>query len=111
LRRDWEQTKVDLGGRGHELGQDIGDTVRQALGREALPAPGQPNRAERSEDERWEDVEPAMRYGHGARQKYPEQPEWNEELELQLRREWEEMAPSRLWHDVRQFVHRGWMGP
>jgi hypothetical protein len=106
LRRDWEQTKVDLGGRGPELRQDIGDTVRQALGREAVPAPGEPNR-----DERWEEVEPAMRYGHGARQEHPEQVEWNEELELQLRREWEEMAPSRLWHDVRQFVHRGWMGP
>ena len=39
LRRDWEQTKADLTGNasGHDLNQSIGDTVRQATGKDPLP--------------------------------------------------------------------------
>ena len=37
FRRDWEQTKHDLHARGHELNQGVGDTVKQAQGKEALP--------------------------------------------------------------------------
>ena len=46
LKRDWEQTKSDLTGhkKGQELNQDVGDTVKQAAGREAIPPPGAPNR-------------------------------------------------------------------
>ena len=30
MRRDWEQTKHDLGLGGHELRQSVGDTLKQA---------------------------------------------------------------------------------
>ncbi|HEY8943904.1 MAG TPA: hypothetical protein VIM73_06575 [Polyangiaceae bacterium] len=115
LRRDWEQTKADLGGGGSELHQGIKDTVRQALGKEPIPPRDLPNPASWSPTggapARWEDVESAVRYGYGARQQFSDLPEWDEELETRLRMEWEEIAPGRTWHDVRQFVHRGWMGP
>ena len=44
LGRDWEQTKHDFSKKhGKDLDQDIGDTVRQATGKEAIPADGGPN--------------------------------------------------------------------
>ena len=45
LHRDWEQTKSDFsGGRdGEDLNQNIGDTVRQALGNGPMPAESAPN--------------------------------------------------------------------
>lgn len=107
LRRDWEQTKADLGANGSALNQDVGNTVRQALGKESIPLENVPN----PESPRWEDVEAAVRYGYGARVQFGEMPEWDEEMETRLRQEWEGMGPGRVWHDVRQFVHRGWMGP
>ena len=44
LKRDWEQTKHDFSkNKGHELHQDVGDTVKQAAGREPVPPPNRPN--------------------------------------------------------------------
>ena len=44
LKRDLEQTKSDLPGlEGEDLGQGIGDTLKQAAGKEAIPPEGQPN--------------------------------------------------------------------
>ncbi|MGZ6142179.1 MAG: hypothetical protein ACXWLM_02520 [Myxococcales bacterium] len=44
LERDWEQTKHDFSKKsGQELNQDVDDTVKQAFGKEPVPAPGQPN--------------------------------------------------------------------
>lgn len=39
LKRDWEQTKSDLTGgkKGIDLGQEAGDTVKQATGSKPLP--------------------------------------------------------------------------
>lgn len=38
LKRDWEQTKSDMPGmEGRDLDQNIGDTVRQATGKEENP--------------------------------------------------------------------------
>lgn len=35
LKRDWEQTKADMpGDAGRDQGQSIGDTVRQAMGKD-----------------------------------------------------------------------------
>lgn len=74
----------------------------------------------------WDEVEPAIRFGFGARRRAPEtqqtltaaQEEWDPELEATLQQDWDslhqtEEAPrqAHLWHDVRQFVHRGWFGP
>lgn len=44
LKRDLEQTKSDLPGlHGEDLDQSIGDTVKQATGKEPIPPAGQPN--------------------------------------------------------------------
>ena len=51
LRRDWEQTKADLGPMATgNLDQRIGDTVRQAIGSEPLPTPSQKTRHVRPAD-------------------------------------------------------------
>lgn len=39
LRRDWVQTKANLGLGGHSLGQGLGDTLKQAAGVTPFPAP------------------------------------------------------------------------
>jgi hypothetical protein len=77
----------------------------------------------------WEEAEPAIRFGFGARRRVSQpaeaqeapqasQSDWDPETEALLEQEWDSMHhPSddgfmpRLWHDVRQFVHRGWLGP
>jgi hypothetical protein len=43
MERDWNQTRHELGLGGHELNQDIGDTTRQAVGKERIPTPEQAN--------------------------------------------------------------------
>jgi hypothetical protein len=44
LERDWEQTKHDFSkNKGEELDQDVGDTVKQAAGKDPIPPPGVPN--------------------------------------------------------------------
>ena len=65
FRRDWEQTKADVSKKaGHELNQGIGDTVKQAAGKEAIPAPSAPNPPE---VRTFEQIEPAYQFGHGPR--------------------------------------------
>jgi hypothetical protein len=45
LERDWEQTKADFSkDNGAELNQGVGDTVKQSMGKEAIPPPGVRNR-------------------------------------------------------------------
>lgn len=108
LRRDWEQTKSDLGAKGASLNQSVSDTVKQALGKEPVPPPTVPNPP--STTERWEDVEPAVRYGYSARRQY-ENAEWDDSVEQKLREEWSSIHPQRDWLEARPFVHRGFMGP
>ena len=101
FKRDWDQTKHDLGGHEPDTDQKIGNTTRQASGKEAIPPRGVPT---------YEEVEPAYRYGHGARSQYQDEyPEWNEELETQLKDEWEEIAPARKqpWMQDRAAIRRG----
>jgi hypothetical protein len=111
LERDWEQTKRDLGGRGPDLNQDVGDTIKQAAGKDILPAPGQPNIEGGTENPNWDrDREPA-RFGVGARQQYGAQhPTWTEDLEQKLSGEWEAgtFMVKRAWSDVRHAVRRGY---
>lgn len=85
-----------------------------------------------AEAEDWDEIEPAIRFGYGRRRadgtaEEPRTPpqeskeassDWDPELEATLEQEWDTMhhvpednAAPRLWHDVRQFVHRGWFGP
>jgi hypothetical protein len=45
LERDWEQTKSDMPGmEGKDLDQDVDDTLKQAAGKEPVPAEDEPNR-------------------------------------------------------------------
>ena len=102
FKRDWDQTKHDLGGHEPDIDQKIGNTARQASGKEVIPPRGVPT---------YEEVEPAYRYGFGARAEYGvEYPEWDDELEIQLKGEWEEIAPARkqTWMQDRAAIRRGW---
>ncbi len=102
FKRDWDQTKHDMGGDEPDTNQKIGNTTRQAIGKEVIPARGTPT---------FEELEPAYRYGHGARSKYGDDyPEWDDELETQLKDEWDQIAPSRKqnWRQDRDAIRQGW---
>lgn len=102
LHRDWEQTKADVSDRGKELNQDVADTVKQAAGKQAIPPGDRPNPAD------WNDAEPAVRYGYGARQYYADR-EWNDDLERDLSKDWKGTGDSS-WDRVKHAVRRGWDG-
>lgn len=110
IRRDWEQTKHDLHLKGgHELNQDIGDTLKQAAGREAIPAHDRPNPPRVIGS--WDDVSEPIGYGYGARQQYgAEHPAWNDDVESKLRAEWEQgkAKAEQGWDDVKRWVRHGY---
>ena len=102
LKRDWDQTKHDLGGSEPDTNQQVKNTVRQASGRESIPPRGQPA---------FEDVETAHRFGYGARYYYEDEyPEWDNELESQLKSDWEELHPDRdeEWNRDVEAIRYGW---
>jgi hypothetical protein len=102
FKRDWDQTKHDMGGKEPNTNQKAGNTARQASGKEVIPPRGVPA---------YDEVEPAYRYGYGARSKYgSDYPDWDDELEAQLKGEWEEIAPARkqTWMQDRAAIRRGW---
>jgi hypothetical protein len=103
FRRDWEQTKHDVsfGKAGIDLDQDVTDTVKQAAGKEPIPPGGVPN-----EDEEFARLEPAFRFGYGARLFYVDDPEWNEALETKLRSDWTTFSNER-WEASNDAVRRG----
>jgi hypothetical protein len=102
MKRDWDQTKHDLGGKEPDTNQKTGNTVRQAEGKEAIPPRHQPA---------YDEGEPASRFGHGARTKYgKEHQAWNDGLENRLKSEWEQIEPSRkqTWMQDRAAIRYGW---
>lgn len=104
LKRDWEQTKADVSSKGRDLDQDVGDTLKQAAGKQAIPPPNQPNR-----DEQWEDVEPVYRYGVGARTQYgKDTADWDDRLESKLSEEWNDLKSGRTWDEAKGHVRRVW---
>jgi hypothetical protein len=117
VRRDWQQTKHDLHAGGHELNQAASDTIKQATGREAVPAIDKPNppkvigELDADGDAEWAKMERAMEYGYTARTEFAAtHAEWNHDLDLALRREWESSggrAPG-LWDDVKPYVRHGY---
>lgn len=113
LKRDWEQTKADFGGRAPELNQGVEDTVKQAVGKDAIPAPGRPNVPGGTESPSWARDEEYIRYGVGARMQFGRQyPTWSDELETTLSKEWED-GKERVKHDwaqVKTAVRRGYEG-
>jgi hypothetical protein len=105
FRRDWEQTKADLSKtKGQKLDQQVGDTVKQAMGKETIPAPGQPNNTAG-----FEKVEDAYRYGYGARMYYGSaKNDWDDDLDEKLEEEWMELGRPQGWDDARPFVRQAW---
>ncbi|MFT3839122.1 MAG: DUF2171 domain-containing protein [Myxococcaceae bacterium] len=109
LRRDWEQTKKDLGVKSaRELHQNVGDTVRQAAGKEVIPVADLPNPRPSSD---WANVEPALQYGVGAQREYGQKyNEWDDQLENRLSTEWDSSKTGRSFDDVKPYVRKGWEG-
>jgi hypothetical protein len=81
------------------------DTVKQAAGKEPIPPGNQPNPSKM--DRTWEDVEPAYRYGVGAREQYPNQ-EWNPELESRLAKDWSSVDEKHPWDEGKGSVRNVW---
>lgn len=89
FRRDWEQTKYDLGAdQAANLQQSASDTVRQAASRQ--PQLG------------FDDLEPAFRYGYGAQTQYGPSA-WDKEVEQRLSADY----PGDFRRD-QEFVRRGY---
>jgi len=100
FHRDWEQTKHDFGGDTRDLKQDVPDTVKQAVGKQIIPPPNQPN---------FEEHEPAFRFGYGARLHYgKDYPAWNDRLELALQKEWSPSEDEAEWNRYRKAVRFGY---
>jgi len=110
LRRDWEQTKFDLGlPGGHELNQTLDDTIKQAARTEPIPSDDQPNPPKVVG--RWDAAEYPIGYGYTARRAFgSEHPTWNEGVEQKLRAEWESGTgtPGPAWDGVRGLVRYGY---
>ena len=105
LRRDWQQTKHDLHVGGHELNQNVKDTVKQMSGKEAIPPVTSPNPPKVIGD--FDEAELPMEYGYGARRQFGSDRFSN--VEPQLRSEWDRTAQSHgRWDDVRDYVRRGY---
>jgi hypothetical protein len=108
FRRDWEQTKADVSKKGQDLNQNVGDTVKQAFGKDPIPPAGvktRPDDTKRDLDE-WDTIEHQARYGYGARTQYPG--DWNDDLELKLRNDWDELGTGRTWEESRRGIRAGW---
>jgi hypothetical protein len=100
IKRDWDQTKHDLGGNDPDTKQNVSNTSRQAIGKEVIPPQRDPTDA---------DVESAHRFGFGARSQYrDEYPEWDDELEAQLKRDWQATGAAENWDQNRDAVRYGW---
>ena len=102
IKRDWDQTKHDMGGDEPDTDQKVGNTVRQASGKEAIPPRGALA---------YDDVEPAIRFGHGAREIYGEEYlYWDDELEARLQSDWEKIEPARkeTWMQDRAAIRYAW---
>jgi hypothetical protein len=115
MKRDWEQTKADLTKGGKDLDQDVGDTVKQAVGKQPIPPANQPNPSSTSSNksgkdgEDWDRIENSYRYGVGARQEYgKDHSDWNDGLESKLKEEWSDLKEGRTWDEAKNYVRRGW---
>ena len=97
FRRDWEQTKHDLGSdKARDLQQSAADTVKQAAGKQQ--AAGVITRPS------YDEMEPAFRYGHGARSQFGAT--WSNDVETRVQRDY----PGDYARD-RDYVRRGYDYP
>ncbi|MFT3693812.1 MAG: hypothetical protein QM831_11765 [Kofleriaceae bacterium] len=104
LKRDWEQTKNDLSSKkGADLDQNVGDTVKQAAGKEPIPPGTTPNA-------KWDDdVESSYRLGVGAHERYGKEfPTWSDKLETKLSGDWNDLKTGKDWDSVKAHIKRAW---
>lgn len=100
FKRDWDQTKHDVGGREPDTDQNVDDTVKQAAGKQPIPPRGQPT---------YQEAEDAYRFGFGARSQYGQRyRQWDDRLENQLKEDWSTTYDNREWNRFRDVVQRGW---
>jgi len=100
FKRDWDQTKHDLGGNQPDTQQSVKDTVKQASGTQAIPRRG---------ESVYEKAEPAYRFGYGARTHYGTRyPVWNMNLENELRRDWTNTNQDADWESDSANIRAGW---
>ena len=100
FKRDWDQTKHDMGGKQPDTDQQVTDTLKQAAGKEIIPPLGVPT---------YDKAEPAYRFGHGARAHYSEKyPQWDGHLENELKRDWQTTNPDRAWDDDKEYIRNAW---
>jgi hypothetical protein len=100
FKRDWDQTKHDFGGKQPDTDQNVGDTVKQASGKEPIPPRGAPI---------YDETEDAYRFGYGARSQYRQKfSNWDDRLENQLKQDWTETYNDRDWNSYRDSIRRGW---
>lgn len=107
LQRDWEQTRADLHLGGHELKQQLSDTVKQATGKQDIPVEGLGNPDPVTTLPIWADAEPGVRYGFEARAKVADR-EWSDAIEVELGTGWDDTDPGRPFAEVITFVKHGW---
>ena len=106
IERDWEQTCNDFGAGGRNLNQQVADTLKQASGSVVLPNLNEVNPPNLRA---WDQIEPAVRYGYGAREQYGAQfKDWDAKLERRLASEWDEGQTGQKFATVRPWVRHGW---
>ena len=100
FRRDWKQTKHDLGGKSPDLHQNVDDTVKQAAGKQPIPPGNVPN---------FEALEPAFCFGYGARRQYAkDHPSWDERLEKTLQKDWSVKGDDENWRRNLSAIRSGY---
>jgi hypothetical protein len=58
--------------------------------------------------EMWRDAEQVVRFGYSVRSRFPSEAPWNDQLERQLRGEWDGLETGHSWQASRHGVRRGW---
>jgi hypothetical protein len=102
IKRDWEQSKNDVGGSQPDTNLHVDNTARQASGNAVVAQLGQPT---------YDELELAYRFGYGAHAKCSsEYPDWDDDLESRLKRDWRVMQPARKvkWEQDRAAIRYGW---
>jgi hypothetical protein len=56
----------------------------------------------------WSQVEPAVRYGYGARMAFPDTADWDSSFESRLRNDWNALGSGSTWEQSRSDVRHGW---
>lgn len=112
VKREWEAAE-----RHSDVDQEVDTASEHTLGDTRFDS-GEPRNVEVDraaeipdddfEPASFEHIEPALRYGAGARQQYPEYTVWTEDLEARLRRDWGEANDESAWGRIKAYVRRGW---